>query len=137
MSDLWYNSSLVCFSVNNRSLLYIGERCEQCGMQQSIQLCENGGVCKYDKSTSENKPVCSCPPGYNPLTNCATKTCDNYCKNGGKCTLNNDQWICSCSDLYGGNRCELPQQCKADICKNGGRLVLIYNLGFLCTLHVC
>ena len=73
-------------------------------------ICANNGVC-YDDGK------CNCKnTGYNgsiiPGDNCTISDCaSSPCLNDGICSLNNNQYICTCTDDYWGTNC----QCETGI----------------------
>ena len=99
-------------------LSHSGERCDQCGLQHSVHLCYNGGVCTINNSV----PVCKCPPGFDPRTDCKKRTCDGYCMNEALCTLNGNQLTCQCQAGFDGPRCSnYKDKCSPGYCKNNGK----------------
>lgn len=51
-------------------------------------------------------PTCRCLAGFTG-PNCNQRTCENYCKNGGNCTVNRgNQPTCSCPADFLGDQCQ-------------------------------
>ena len=97
--------------------VFLGDRCEQCGKQDSTTYCANEGICSYDNQ----KPVCICKPGYDSRTNCERKTCEGYCQNNAPCLMIKNNLYCKCPAGFKGPRCEIPiQDCSNVTCLNGG-----------------
>jgi hypothetical protein len=102
----------------------IGKRCGKCGLQDSTVFCENGGTVLCDKNMDKSAPRCKCLPGFDPKTNCANRSCDGYCENGGSCMLRDNAFSCKCPAGYLGARCEnVAQNCSSVNCLNGGMFV--------------
>ena len=105
-------------------LHFSGERCEQCGLQDSTTYCANDGICTY----LNKNPVCSCKPGFDNRTNCERKTCEGYCLNNAPCMIMKNNLYCKCSPGYEGERCETTvKDCSSIKCLNGGMYVLHFR----------
>lgn len=103
----WLFSS-VCFS---------GDRCEQCGLQDSTTYCANDGICTY----KNQRPVCICKPGFDSRSNCENKTCSGYCLNNAPCIVIKNSLFCKCTAGFTGPRCETRvKDCSSVVCQNGG-----------------
>ncbi|XP_050090380.1 protein cueball [Anopheles aquasalis] len=80
---------------------YSGPRCENpiCG----ADYCYNG-----ECHVEGKQPRCRCKPGYRG-DRCEEYSCNNYCLNGGQCTLANDTLVpeCRCAEEFSGKRCEI------------------------------
>uniref|UniRef100_A0A182Q847 Protein cueball n=1 Tax=Anopheles farauti TaxID=69004 RepID=A0A182Q847_9DIPT len=81
---------------------YSGARCENpiCG----TDYCYNGECYVEDGE----RPKCRCKAGYRG-ERCEEYSCNNYCLNGGRCTLGNETTVpeCECDDEFAGKRCEI------------------------------
>uniref|UniRef100_A0A673FZ58 Low-density lipoprotein receptor-related protein 1-like n=1 Tax=Sinocyclocheilus rhinocerous TaxID=307959 RepID=A0A673FZ58_9TELE len=63
-------------------------------------------------------PTCRCLAGFTG-PNCNQRTCENYCKNGGNCTVNRgNQPTCSCPADFLGDQCQY-RICDG-VCVHGG-----------------
>uniref|UniRef100_A0AAR2JKN9 EGF-like domain-containing protein n=1 Tax=Pygocentrus nattereri TaxID=42514 RepID=A0AAR2JKN9_PYGNA len=63
-------------------------------------------------------PTCRCRAGFTG-PNCNLRTCDNYCQNGGNCTVTRgNQPICRCPGEFQGDQCQF-RLCDG-FCENGG-----------------
>uniref|UniRef100_A0A8C2EPV9 Low density lipoprotein receptor-related protein 1Aa n=1 Tax=Cyprinus carpio TaxID=7962 RepID=A0A8C2EPV9_CYPCA len=88
-------------------------------------------VCEYTDATFQNiktkitcliifsgAPTCRCLAGFTG-PNCNQRTCENYCKNGGNCTVNRgNQPTCSCPTDFLGDQCQY-RSCDG-FCDHGG-----------------
>ncbi|XP_028405660.1 neurogenic locus notch homolog protein 1-like [Dendronephthya gigantea] len=82
--------------------------------------CKNGGI-----AGNETHPICTCEYGFKGY-DCSQRVrpCEGRpCRNGGKCSENNDgrTFKCSCTIHYKGVLCEQRvRPCDSAPCKNGG-----------------
>uniref|UniRef100_A0A8D3BMI9 Low density lipoprotein receptor-related protein 1Ab n=1 Tax=Scophthalmus maximus TaxID=52904 RepID=A0A8D3BMI9_SCOMX len=71
-----------------------------------------------------------CPKGFTGPT-CNRHTCQDYCVNGGNCSVNmGNQPTCSCPSEYLGDQCQYSQ-CEG-YCHNGGTCLQTANSTKLC-----
>ncbi|XP_053674424.1 protein cueball [Anopheles nili] len=81
---------------------FSGARCENpiCG----TDYCYNGECYVEDGKW----PKCRCKAGYRG-ERCEEYSCNNYCLNGGRCTLGNETTVpeCQCEEEFAGKRCEI------------------------------
>ncbi|KAJ8049024.1 Neurogenic locus notch-like protein 1 [Holothuria leucospilota] len=81
--------------------------------------CLHGGQCPTKKG-KENKYECTCTDGFTGLI---CEECDNnYCQNGGNCTVADGKVNCSCPDGITGDLC---QDCDINYCRHGGKCLII------------
>uniref|UniRef100_A0A671R237 Low-density lipoprotein receptor-related protein 1-like n=1 Tax=Sinocyclocheilus anshuiensis TaxID=1608454 RepID=A0A671R237_9TELE len=101
---------------------YSGERCE---INQCRDYCQNGGTCSPSRTGTHNHrhivpfyisntfcfvssgaPTCRCQTGFTG-PKCNLHVCNNYCQNGGNCTVNQgNQPTCRCPKGFLGDQCQ-------------------------------
>uniref|UniRef100_A0A8C1L2N1 Low density lipoprotein receptor-related protein 1Ab n=1 Tax=Cyprinus carpio TaxID=7962 RepID=A0A8C1L2N1_CYPCA len=100
---------------------YSGERCE---INQCKDYCQNGGTCSPSRTgththrhivpswpglctfISIGAPTCRCQTGFTG-PKCNLHVCNNYCQNGGNCTVNQgNQPTCRCPKGFLGDQCQ-------------------------------
>ncbi|XP_053679237.1 low-density lipoprotein receptor-related protein 1 [Anopheles nili] len=100
------------------------QRC-QCSTNYDGKFCDHyicSGYCK-NKGFCEivnNEPKCSCLPQWTgKRCDISTSKCQQYCHNGGNCTIarDGDTLSCTCPEGYTGEQC---QHCANLHCENGG-----------------
>ncbi|CAF0904049.1 unnamed protein product, partial [Adineta ricciae] len=120
-SSGWYgsecsirNTSMTCSSSSGNIAIIQCDRVSTCSFEGLI--CQNGGFCRHDQSTT-----CCCPFGFTG-TNCQyLSTCkpDITCLNGGSCQSSYDPasrsyyFVCNCPAGYTGLYCQDRQQCPS------------------------
>uniref|UniRef100_A0A8C2HX74 Low-density lipoprotein receptor-related protein 1-like n=1 Tax=Cyprinus carpio TaxID=7962 RepID=A0A8C2HX74_CYPCA len=100
---------------------YSGERCE---INQCKDYCQNGGTCSPSRTGTHSHrhivpswpglctfisigaPTCRCQTGFTG-PKCNLHVCNNYCQNGGNCTVNQgNQPTCRCPKAFLGDQCQ-------------------------------
>ncbi|XP_071101709.1 prolow-density lipoprotein receptor-related protein 1-like isoform X1 [Haliotis cracherodii] len=129
-----------------------GHRCEQC----EDLFCYNSGICMVDSQNQRtchcpktfepatqctehtcdymcqsNTPSdrCTCNdkcPGPAPACVSISPNCSGFCKNGGKCILENRKKTCLCSSVHKGPRCDT---CR---CGQGGECINTHDGQYKC-----
>jgi len=103
----------------------------------SCDGCTDDSSCGNGKCDKSNK-VCKCDSGWaigstyqcdknSTATGCESNGYSKYCKNSGKCSLN-DQGnpVCTCDNKWYGDRCESENYCHDHVC-NGVNETCVIN----------
>lgn len=69
-------------------------------------LCGSICILVFMFSIVSGTPTCRCPKGFTG-PNCNRQICQDYCLNGGNCSVNTgNQPTCSCPQQYQGDQCQ-------------------------------
>ncbi|XP_074039673.1 LDL receptor protein 1 [Leptinotarsa decemlineata] len=85
---------------------WVGKNCEKyiIGSNPCLNRCLNSGVCVVH--SLEDQPVCHCTKRWTGTYCERPAVCEDFCQNGGTCSVSEEVAYCTCTEEYKGVRCE-------------------------------